>query len=368
MYNVIKRSEILPPKALALLRRVKDMTVAEHNEQVVLACNGLEEMAPGIVPDHHEPEARQTRYVELDFDETVGVVEESIANKGKHGVSLGSEWTDGWAGSSPDKLLRDMVKGTDSAALEVVDRMVEEVGFHLDIETPGARTTNSLVGGSVATPRYMQNIPTCMRRRELDVNNAAPVRVVCDGSSSANVDDDSLAARSAAVLALVEVLNQHRPVEFWLATCGQPSWTTGSDSLYLDRANGGALEGEVSTSDHKRHCYDTMCLVRVGTHPIDISRVAAAMSQAYIRRFMYGVEYFMSGAVDTVHSGHLGWPTMDAGILMKRLPTDIVVPPLHCNRNEEMLNDSVKWVADNVAAALNLEGAAYNVDNANNES
>ena len=355
------------PRAEALLERVRDVTRGELRDQVLAAhpeqdAETLIKAKIGTNTDKGSLERPGLRTVSLDFDEATGLIEESILMDGKRGVEdkacvpLNDDWDEGgadsWAGKHPRDLLDECTNGGDPASLEAIDQMADEVGFHLDIDTESARVDNHLVGGTVNTTRYMQNVPTCMRRRTPDTNNQGLIRIICDGSSSANVDDASLEARSCAVVSLVSVLNQFRPVEFWLASAGEPSWDYDKCPWYENDETGESH----GASDRWHH--DTMTMVRVSTHPIDISLVSAAMSQAFIRRFMYGVEYLMAGRRGPRYSGHLGWPDTPFGVLAKQAKTDIVVPPVHCS-NEEMMTDAVKWVAEHARQALSAGGEAY---------
>ena len=181
----------------------------------------------------------------------------------------------------------------------------------------------------------LRGSPACMLGISGDsLTNTGLVRVICDSSTSASIRDDLIFKRAAVVTALVRSLSMYRPVEFWIGSCGKVSKDTS---------------------------FDTAAMVRVSAHPVDISAVAAAMSQVFSRLFCYAVEYAACGCVSHSQGGGLMWPSKSVDeclTIADGRSHDIIVPPIHSNESEAFLQDPVEWVKEQVELAVVGAGLA----------
>jgi hypothetical protein len=134
----------------------------------------------------------------------------------------------------------------------------------LEIEAPTSqawRTLDSVVGAFPNVPAYLAGNPHNMRLRRRTNVDTAPLTIVVDIGSSAGVSQDQLLKRGAALLALVRVLSNLRPVELYATT--------------------------MLGSDTEAH----ITIVKIDTTPLDLARAAFMLSHpAYGRGLMY--QYF----------------------------------------------------------------------------
>jgi len=110
-------------------------------------------------------------------------------------------------------------------------------------------------------PAFIAGTPLSMRRRAKVESPAAPLAIVVDLTSSANISPEMLERRGAAILAIVRVLSARRPVELWAGT--------------MTDAN-----GRKNASAH---------FARIETAPLDLARAAFVLvSPAFPRQLCYG--------------------------------------------------------------------------------
>ena len=110
-------------------------------------------------------------------------------------------------------------------------------------------------------PAFIAGTPLAMRRRAKVESPAAPLAIVVDLTSSANISPDMLERRGAAILAVVRVLSARRPVELWAGTMTD-------------------ADGRKNASAH---------FARIETAPLDLARAAFVLvSPAFPRQLCYG--------------------------------------------------------------------------------
>ena len=293
--------------------------------------------APESSYDGKNSDVRTTR-IKLDWNECVGVIESG---------AVAMDYTDdnsAWCGGTVDDL-KQSIRCGDRKIVEASEKVLTEVNAKLQLPTPGAVPELSLIGGTPNMSAYYAGSPACMNGLDDDAeDDNGLVRIICDTSTSWSINDDLIFKRAAAVTALVRSISMYRPTEFWVASCGK-----------------------VRMSGNSRD--DSACMVRVSAHPVDISAVGAAMSQNFSRRFCYGVEYSSMGC-DTYDDAHgLGWPEKHvAGCIGigGYGNKDIIVPPLHSDREAEYAEDPAKWVKEQVELAVLGKGQAHELIGASN--
>ena len=284
----------------------------------------------------------------LTFDEAQAFMEE---DEGAWAMGAGCA---GWHGESMSDFESHFSLGMEP--MEGIQELVSEVESLLDLETLGPSWEQDIMGGSPNVPAYLIGSPLSMNRwvDESEENRSGLVRVICDASSSCSISGKSLSNRAKAVTALVRTLSMFRPVEFWLASCGAPG--------YQDKDMMKETYGYTGGRD-----VDTACMVKISSAPVDMGMVTLAMSQAFCRRFMYGVEYNL---VSEDRSGSLGWPTNNVKDCVSlnsdtayMSAFDMIIPPLHANESENFGKGAAKWVYEQTVAALEGSGAAHTVYN-----
>lgn len=91
---------------------------------------------------------------------------------------------------------------------------VEIHGVHGEVWKP------QVYGAYPCVPDYLAGDPMCMRMKELDESEQAPVRVVLDIGVPARTSHRVIAKRAAAATAFAMKLSEQRPVELWIADAG----------------------------------------------------------------------------------------------------------------------------------------------------
>jgi hypothetical protein len=89
-----------------------------------------------------------------------------------------------------------------------------------DVALPTTRKAwaDDVCGSFANVPAFVAGHPLAMRRRIRVENEAAPLAIVVDLTTSASISADKIAKRGAAILALVRALSARRPIELWVGT------------------------------------------------------------------------------------------------------------------------------------------------------
>ena len=118
----------------------------------------------------------------------------------------------GWRYNA-DSILRHTRTGREDL-VRVADDMLANIEDQIPL-SKGWRNIDDVVGAVPNVPAFLAGHPQCMRRRERTNKDNAPVTMFVDISASAAVSDNTMIKRGAAMLALVRMLSQVRPVELW---------------------------------------------------------------------------------------------------------------------------------------------------------
>src|SRR4051812_31418704 len=101
------------------------------------------------------------------------------------------------------------------ASVAATDKLLNDVEGLLHIDTRAWRNVSDVSGGVPDVPSFLAGQPMCMRRRQRVVCEQAPLALIVDLTSSASLTAAHMNARGVAILALVRVLANVRPIELW---------------------------------------------------------------------------------------------------------------------------------------------------------
>ena len=118
------------------------------------------------------------------------------------------------------------------------------------------RTVDDVCGGFPNVQNHIAGLPCAMRRRVRQSNSNAPLAVLVELAPSGSVTSQQMRKRGAAVLALVQLLANKRPVELWATI------TLGNAASY------------------------NSILCRLETAPLDLARVAYVMCDDHVVRHL----------------------------------------------------------------------------------
>jgi hypothetical protein len=204
----------------------------------------------------------------------------------------------------------------------------------LNLVSTGFVTRDDVVGAVPNIGAFLTGSPMNMRLRRRTMKEAAPLAIVCDLTTSAGIDADSMSRRGSVILAAARILSATRPVELW-AFVG------------LGHKDGGAV-----FAGH-----------RIETSPIDLARAAPVFADHLWAR---NVGYATCDQPE--HGGANGaWPYNrgrgpDAEqfekIMRHALPhlgDTLAIPSLHLH--DELLSNPEQWLR-NVLAKYRPEAEA----------
>jgi hypothetical protein len=240
-----------------------------------------------------------------------------------------------WAGNmTKAEALRATVAGNlpGVAALEQFLERMEA----FELPTARHQTIDDVCGGVPNVPAFIAGHPLNMRRRVRRENEAAPIAVIVDTISGADIEADKVNRRGAAILALVRALSARRPVELW--ACGALDADNTKNAVFV--------------------------LIRIETTPLDLATAAFALAHAAFPRQLihrYGfAHYGFQGRRPFGGIGPLETAQFRAAVL-PALPhvTDAVCVP-GMGANDLSLTDPAAWLARQIAehGAVNLDEAA----------
>lgn len=219
-----------------------------------------------------------------------------------------------------DKLAQGERSG--SPLIERILSIVDKVDATAD-RTGAREWTPSVVGPRPNVGAVLAGSPYTSYMLHDTAASTTPVRIVVDPAVSASVEPDELAARGAALAALVMVMSEQRAVELHLATAMRP---TGDK-------HGAAWR------------------VRVDTAPLDVSGLAFMLcSPCYARAVQFSTFGRLLGQARA--GGNISWHPCRPGAERERYmrdklelaPQDIVIQGLYGTDARLMATDPVAWV------------------------
>jgi len=199
------------------------------------------------------------------------------------------------------------------------------------IVSSGYRVTDDVVGAMPNVPAYLSGNPYNMRLRRRVAKESAPLAIFADLTSSASLTTKQVAQRGAAILALVRLLSQRRPIELWV---------------------GAGLN---------RGTNATLVFTRLDTAPLDLARAAHMLTAETVSRGLcYGLckvgaktdGGFPFGDIDR-------WRKHGRDILSRAIAHSsevLFIPPVFAN--DKAINRPAEWLSDMLAAYGGLEQEA----------
>lgn len=223
-------------------------------------------------------------------------------------------------GHASESYVRGLRKG-DLARVRESDELVER----LSDQVPHSRTfanTVGVVGALPIVPAYLAGQPMNMRLRTRQKKPAGPLAIFLETTASSGAQGNAT-LRGAAMLALVRVLNEYRPVDLWVCvTYGQ-----------REKMHG--------------------LLVRVETRPLDIARSAhmlGNLSETGIvgARLFHSMNlYFAGGWSYGVPELERKWCGQIFGRFLQPGSDVLYVPAAHLS--DKLLKDPVSWLKSMLA-------------------
>jgi hypothetical protein len=174
--------------------------------------------------------------------------------------------------------------------------------------------------------------PMAMRRRVRATNEGAPIAIVVDIGAASHIKKEQIAKRGAAVLALLRILSQRRPVELWA--------------------------GAVLDADNSRNASAHFC--RIDTAPLDLARAAFILTRAEaIRGTLWacanvhgfqGHTPYGAGQAHSKHTAELLGPAFTG-------TTDTIFLGRINHHEDESINNPEAWIERKLKEALPDEAA-----------
>jgi hypothetical protein len=185
------------------------------------------------------------------------------------------------------------------------------------------RVIDDVCGAVPNVPNYLAGVPCAMRRRVRSTAPSAPLAVFSDITSSAMIDAEQLRARGCAVLALVRLLSNLRPLELWI-TAGL---------------------GGKGEAHH--------IVTRIETSPLDLARAAHVLTCPSVSR---GICYTLINERLKFSGG--AWAYGDVGLERKHGAASLArvcnpgsqvlyIPAIHSR--DQSVSDPVAWIKDKLA-------------------
>lgn len=240
------------------------------------------------------------------------------------------------------------LRNGDWDAVKRADRMLAKIEALTNVETSAYRTIAAIAGGAPNVPAHLSNSPLAMRQRRRVIDDLNPITIVVDIVTSGGISHDKIERRGAAILALVRLVGEVRPV-----------------SLHV-------------TAGMKSGRQNTFLSAIIDTAPLDLSRAAFALcAPEFQRRVCFGIHDEItrkrtgeaSGGTIRWAFGDYTWQTREFPRLMGRLiggggDTVLGIPGAvgHSNtRHDALLGDddeATQWVQSEAQRLLAQRWAA----------
>jgi hypothetical protein len=226
-----------------------------------------------------------------------------------------------WCGGMSFNESLACVRAGDLSAVPESEKLLSEMESHVFVARR-FRIIDDVTGALPNVPAYLAGVPANMRRRVRTVSPAAPLSVFVDLTSSAGISADDVRKRGTAILALVRLLANVRPVEIW-AFVGLGS---------QGRAN--------------------YVAVRLDTAPLDLARAAHMLTHASVARALgYGIAEHALRSQGGWPYGNVELQRKHGAAIMSRVVnpgSDVLfMPPIHLS--DASVKNPVKWIRDMLA-------------------
>lgn len=173
-----------------------------------------------------------------------------------HGIGSGNDVS--WYGGTT-KQCRDWALRGDPALVPAIEAHLKFIDATLP-DTWQRTTRADVFGPRLNVADWLAGTATPFRRRVRAEVESAPVRIWIAGVCSAKIDAETMQKRAATICALVELVQQSRPVEL-------------------------ILFGEHGSRKYAA----ALCAVRLGVAPLGLAALAGVLCHVgFVRRFFYG--------------------------------------------------------------------------------
>ena len=232
--------------------------------------------------------------------------------------AVGEEGTKWWGGMTYDQSVA-AVRCGDTAGVAASDKLLSEMETLVPV-SQSWRTFNSVVGTCPNVPQYLAGNPYNMRLKRRCATATAPLSIFVELVASAGIDAKTCLKRGAAMLALVRMLANLRPVELWcVIAIGQ------------------------------RNSRSSLC-VRLDTAPLDLARSAHVFTHPSVFRALgyrsLEHEFYSRGWNGDWAFGDHGLHVRTAAQSYQRLlrpGSDVLfIPPVHVS--DLYLAEPAKWL------------------------
>jgi hypothetical protein len=231
-----------------------------------------------------------------------------------------------------DAALSHMRTG-DLAGVPASDKLLDSIESQTYL-TQAWRTRHDVVGGVPDVPAYLAGVPMNMRRRERVRIEQGPISIFASMELSGGIPADIMRKRGIAILALVRLLANSRPVELF-ACCSA---------------------GDAGYGAH--------VICRIDTAPLDLARAAHVLTAPCVTR---GLGYAACGQIASDELGkswrgtwaydrHQIYLSNARAVLTGAIDPNaeaLLIPAAHLN--DPAVNNPTKWLAEMLAQYGGLE-------------
>jgi hypothetical protein len=235
-----------------------------------------------------------------------------------------NEAREDWYGGMTYERSLAAVRRGDIAGVAASDKLLGEMESLVPV-SQSWRTVDSVVGMCPNVPQYLSGSPYSMRLKRRCATATAPLSVFVELVASAGIDAATCLKRGAAILAMVRMLANLRPVELWcVIAIGQ------------------------------RNLRSSLC-VRLDTAPLDLARAAHMLTHPSVFRALgyksLEHEFYGSGWNGQWAFGDHALHVRTAAESYKRVlnpSSDVLfIPPVHLT--DLYLTEPAKWLRAMVA-------------------
>ena len=229
-----------------------------------------------------------------------------------------------WAGGHTFEEAARAARDGDLSGVAASDALLEKMERY-SLATLKPTWENAISGALPDVPAFIAGHPLSMRRKVRAASEGAPIAIIADLTTSANINAAQARQRGAAILALVRALSARRPVELWM--------TSGLDADNLRNA--------------------VFISVKIDTAPLDLAHASHAMTHVgFPRQLLYGLargDFGFSGQWPFGH-GALTRAQMEACLApaFAHVTETLCLPGIHVD--DPMLTDPQGWLAREIAA------------------
>lgn len=240
-----------------------------------------------------------------------------------------------WCGGFTGEQSIAACRNGDMTGVPIADKMLGDLESLITFRTRSFRIVDDIAGGVPNVPAYLAGHPNHMRRRERVASEQAPLTVIADLCSSGGISAHDVQKRGAAILALVRLLSESRPVELWAVN-------------------------ELDAQGDGSQCAVAIC-IKIETSPLDLARAAHVLTSPSVPRALcYGYS-------QKYHGSHLRWAYGSTEYMQLQRDTGaeafkrifapnadcLYVPPVYLN--DPCVGNPVQWIKSMVAKHGGLE-------------